>query len=96
MYVVSFPTVFHYNSVCLVVKQKEISILDPQCWFLHFRTILAILHFYENLKRQTMTTKEGEPYFHVVYPKYKLGEEIVRQVAVPPSYGMSHANLTES
>ena len=40
-----------------------------------------------------MKTKEGEPYFHIVYPKYKLGEEVVREVAVPPSYGMTHANI---
>lgn len=24
---------------------------------------------------------------HVTYPKYKLGDEVVREVAVPPTYG---------
>ena len=44
--------------------------------------MLAILHFNENLKRQPMKTKEGKPYYHVVYPKFKYGEEVVRQVAI--------------
>ena len=46
------------------------------------------MHFNENVKRQTMMSKEGQPYFHITYPKYKLGEEVVREIAVPPSYGM--------
>ena len=24
---------------------------------------------------------------HVTYPKFKLGDEVVREVAVPPTYG---------
>ena len=32
-------------------------------------------------------SKEGEAYAKVTYPKLKLGEEVVREVAVPPTYG---------
>lgn len=24
---------------------------------------------------------------HVTYPKFKLGDEVVREIAVPPTYG---------
>ena len=51
-----------------------------------FRHILAILHFNENLHRDTQLTKDGKKYFKVTYPKYKLGEEVVREVASPPTY----------
>ena len=27
-------------------------------------------------------TKEGVPYFKVTFPKYKLGDELVREIAV--------------
>ena len=51
-----------------------------------FRHILASLHFNENLHRDTQLNKDGEKYFKVTYPKYKLGEEVVREVASPPTY----------
>ena len=51
-----------------------------------FRHILASLHFNENLQGDTQLTKEGEKYFKVTYPKYKLGDEFVREVASPPTY----------
>jgi len=35
-------------------------------------------------------SKDGEKYFKVTYPKYKLGEEVVREVASPPTYGKSN------
>ena len=50
------------------------------------RHALAALHFNENLKRQTRKTEEGQDYFKVTYPKFKLGEELVRDVAIPPRY----------
>ncbi|KAK3728961.1 hypothetical protein QZH41_016823, partial [Actinostola sp. cb2023] len=50
------------------------------------RTILGSLHFNENLQRTTKLTKDGRPYTRVVYPKFKLGEEIVREVGIPPTY----------
>lgn len=52
------------------------------------RHILASLHFNENLRRKTKTTKEGKPYMNVIYPKFKMGEEVVREVAEPPTYGI--------
>ena len=39
------------------------------------------------MKRQTQKSEEGNEYFKVTYPKFKLGEEVVREVAVPPTYG---------
>ena len=54
------------------------------------RHILASLHFNENVKRQAKTSDDGQEYFRVTYPKYKLGEEVVRKVVVPPTYGKLH------
>lgn len=55
---------------------------------LHFpRHTLASLHFNENLKRKPKTSKDGKVYFKVSYPKYKLGEEVVRHVSIIPTYG---------
>lgn len=51
------------------------------------RHVLASLHFNENLRRNTKTTKEGRAYANVIYPKFKMGEEVVREVAEPPTYG---------
>ena len=32
-------------------------------------------------------SKDGKEYVRVTYPKFKLGEEVVREVASPPTYG---------
>ena len=53
----------------------------------HLRHILASLHFNENVQRETQVGKNGLEYIKVSYPKYKLGEEVVRDVKTPPSYG---------
>ena len=34
-------------------------------------------------------TKDGKTYMHVTFPKFKMGEEVVREIAEPPSYGMT-------
>jgi len=52
-----------------------------------FRHILAGLHFNENVKRETQREKDGKPYYKVTYPKFNLGEEVVREVAIPPTHG---------
>lgn len=49
--------------------------------------MLVCLHFNENVQRETEIGKDGKPYYRVSYPKFKLGEEVVREVAVPPTYG---------
>lgn len=51
------------------------------------RHIIAGLHFNENVKRGTKVNKQGKTIYRVTYPKYKLGEEVVREVTVPPTYG---------
>ncbi|XP_068733419.1 uncharacterized protein [Montipora capricornis] len=50
------------------------------------RHILASLHFNENVKRQKLTSEDGQEYYKVTYPKFKLGKEFVREVDVPPTY----------
>lgn len=51
------------------------------------RHILAIMHFNENSHRKKCKAQDGTGYIHVTYPKYKFGEEVVREIAVPPTYG---------
>ena len=51
------------------------------------RHVLASLHFNENVHRECQTSKDGTPYMKVTYPKFKLGDEVVREVTVPPTYG---------
>lgn len=50
------------------------------------RHILASLHFNENLLREPQKTKDGKDYLLVTYPKYKFGEEVVREIRVSPTY----------
>lgn len=57
--------------------------------YYYFRTILACLHFNENVQRKTRTTKTGKTSLHVSYPKFKFGEEVVREIAISPTYGES-------
>ena len=57
--------------------------------FLIYRHVLASLHFNENLRRDRRQTKDGKTYMHVTFPKFKMGEEVVREIAEPPSYGMT-------
>ena len=47
---------------------------------------MASLHFNENLLREPQKTKDGKDYLLVTYPKYKVGEEVVREIKVPPTY----------
>ena len=51
------------------------------------RHALATLHFNENLQRKPQTSKDEKVYFKVSYPKYKLGEEVVRHISLTPTYG---------
>lgn len=48
---------------------------------------MASLHFNENVRRKTKQRKDGRYYVNVTYPKFKMGEEVVREVAEPPTYG---------
>ena len=66
---------FDLGSLISKEATHELFILVTLSFF--FRQILAICHFNENLRRETVQTKQGNEYLHVVYPKFKLGEEIV-------------------
>ena len=59
------------------------------------RHILASLHFNENVQRQTKISVDGEEYLKVTYPKFKLGDEVVREVTVPPTFGMFPVSNTQ-
>ena len=58
--------------------------------FLYHRHILACLHFNKNVNRETKMSDDGRQYFSVTYPKFKLGDEVVRPMSMPPTYGMLH------
>ncbi|XP_065066719.1 uncharacterized protein LOC135692501 [Rhopilema esculentum] len=62
-------------------KMTHFSWLGTKC-----RHILAICHFNENVLRQQNQLQDGSLQYNVVYPKFKLGEEVVKEVAVPPTY----------
>ena len=34
-------------------------------------------------------SKDGEDYLKITFPKFKLGEEVVREIAVLPTYSKS-------
>ncbi len=53
----------------------------------YFRHALAVIHFNENLNRQNKM-KNGIEQVHVVYPKFKNGEAVVRNVKVQQKFGM--------
>lgn len=50
------------------------------------RHILDSLRFNENLQRETQRASDGREYIRVTYPKFKMGEEVVREVLCPPTY----------
>lgn len=52
--------------------------------------MLASLHFNKNVQRETQIGENGAQYLKVRYSKYKLGEEVVRDVKTPPTYGIFH------
>jgi hypothetical protein len=58
-------------------------------FYYNCRHALASLHFNENVKRKAWMSNEGNKCYRVMYPKFKVGEEVVREVVVPPTYGMS-------
>ena len=41
------------------------------------------------MKRERRVAEDGTIYYNVVYPKFKVGDEVVREVAVQPTYGES-------
>ena len=50
------------------------------------RHILASFCFNENLQREKQREFDGKEYIRITYPKYEMGEEVVREVAGPPTY----------
>ncbi|XP_065069945.1 uncharacterized protein LOC135694966 [Rhopilema esculentum] len=71
-------------------KMVHFSWLGTKC-----RHILAICHFNENVLRQQNQLQDGSLQYNVVYPKFKLGEEVVKEVAVPPTYTNQQYKLKE-
>ena len=52
----------------------------------HLGHVLASLHFNENLQRKTKKTKGGKSFIIVLYPKFKMGDEVIKEVSEPPTY----------
>ena len=55
-------------------------------FFNTFRHSLAAMHFNKNIQRERKRTTDGELSYYLIYPKFKLGEEVARVVAIPPTY----------
>ena len=51
------------------------------------RSLLGVLHFNENSKRQQATTKGGKEQYEIIFPKYKKRGYVVRKVFQAPTYG---------
>ena len=71
---------FQFSDDGIIFKYLTVSI------WIFCRHILAALHFNENVRRETQKSKDGEDYLKVTFPKLKLGEEVVREIAVLPTY----------
>lgn len=68
--------ILYLNVVMVVIYLVVWSI-----WMFFFcRYILVILYFNENIKREIQLFKDGKEYICVIYLKFKLGEEVVREV----------------
>ena len=52
-----------------------------------FRHALAVIHFNKNLNLSNRM-KNGVEQLHVVYPKFKNGEAVVRNVKVQQKFGI--------
>ena len=50
------------------------------------------MHYNENGMRDQALTKDGDKRYNVVYPKYKAGESILREVKVDCTFG-KHSSL---
>lgn len=66
-----------------------VNVLCYKPYTLHYRLLLAALHFNENSTRaQATVIASGEGRYKINHPKYKKGEHTVRKITVPPTYGM--------
>ena len=59
------------------------------------RTIIASLHYNENLQREAQVTKDGKICYQVTFPKFKSGDEVVRVTPVPGTYSKCKCFHTE-
>lgn len=56
------------------------------CYFFHFRTQLAILHFNENANREQAVSADGSLQFKIKHPKSRKGVKVVRPKQAEPTY----------
>ena len=75
----------HVSLSCCLLGKLTLVLFSS---LLSSRHILARLHFNENIQRNIQTSTDGVQYIRVTYQKFKRGEEVVREVASPPTYGM--------
>ena len=57
-----------------------------------YRYILASQHLNENLHREKELSKDGRSYTTIGWPKYKMGEEGVKERASPQTDGKNRTN----
>ncbi len=50
-------------------------------------SVLAVIHFNNNLKKDELVSQTGELQLKVVYPKFKNGEATVRSVRIQQNFG---------
>ena len=75
------------SHICLVSATVQVS-----CYILytlHYRLLLAALHFNDNSTRaQATVIASGEGWYKITHPKYEKGEHTVRKITVPPIFSM--------
>ena len=75
----------HYGSdfACFIYLTRQFALKYLALIYL----TLAVIHFNKNLNRSNRM-KNGVEQLHVVYPKFKNGEAVVRNVKVQQNFGM--------
>jgi hypothetical protein len=52
-----------------------------------YRLSLAAMHYNENNERPQALSKDGRRQFSMLFPKYKKGDHIVREIKENSTYG---------
>ena len=79
------------KTYCLNENLKKM-INCSQFQYYIYRHILASLHFNENLHREKELSKDDRTYTKIVWQKLKMGEEAIKERAIPQTYGKNRTN----
>jgi hypothetical protein len=69
------------------MKARYICIVMHTVLCNYFRHQLAALHYNHNSKRDQAITKQGGKGYRIIFPKYKKGRHIAREVKTESTYG---------